>query len=395
IELVGGKARVHARIDRNIIIYKDAKANIVSTGVIGAKYLEIKIGSPKEPVLEEGETIKGISPKSMEQVIDKILSSVDGLLDAVNALTGEAEIKEGPIYKTIKNLEKITDKLNKGFGADETDIRQIVVNMRDTMKSMNRFTGNLDDLISKNKEVLQKDIESFSGSLQRIEDILSKIADFTDKATKSDSVLGQLIADEEVAEEVRETISNIKEAGENVKNITARIGTIKMEWDAKTRYNFEDKQWRVDAGVRMRPKPEKFYSVSIDNIGGNGIGKYDEGGQRTNSVTALIGRDIGDFTLYGGAMKSSGGVGLGYRPLGWKRGKLNIDAYRFSRDVDNENTPWVNITSSLMVTKWGNISIGTEDILSNNGFTSGFHFVFEDEDIAYLLGLLGLSTVTK
>jgi len=51
IELVDNKAQVVASIRKDVRIHKDARARIVSFGIVGTKYLEITSGSEKEPLL--------------------------------------------------------------------------------------------------------------------------------------------------------------------------------------------------------------------------------------------------------------------------------------------------------------------------------------------------------
>ncbi len=59
IELKGGVARLKLRIRRDVILFSDASASIKATGLLGDKYLEIKVGST-EPALKNGESIKDV-----------------------------------------------------------------------------------------------------------------------------------------------------------------------------------------------------------------------------------------------------------------------------------------------------------------------------------------------
>ncbi|MCK4533790.1 MCE family protein, partial [bacterium] len=62
IKLVKNKACVEVWINSKIKIYSDTKARIISTGVIGTKYMEMTMGSVDELMLKDGDTVKGINP---------------------------------------------------------------------------------------------------------------------------------------------------------------------------------------------------------------------------------------------------------------------------------------------------------------------------------------------
>jgi phospholipid/cholesterol/gamma-HCH transport system substrate-binding protein len=383
IDLVEGKARVYVKIKSQVEIHRDCKANIVSTGVIGSKYLEIIRGSSSEPILKDGAVIEGNTPYSMENILDKLMKSVDSFLGGMG---GE---KEGGITKIIKNLEGITDKLNKGLGENESDVRSIVEDMRDTMASLKSASANIDSLIGNNKQVLQKDIDNLSSALEKMNNIFTKI-------DSGEGVLGKLISDKESGKDIKETITNLKHIGEDVKNVTSRFRKIKIDWETNMRYNYKDEEWRSDFGIRIRPSESKFYLFRVDNISGEGSPRYDIGDQKTNSVTALVGTGVNNFSFYGGAIKSTAGGGVGYKMLQDKV-KLNADIYRFGRKTtDNKDeSPALDVTAALKITKWGSVGVGAEDVLVKPGFTTTVRLAFEDDDIAYLLGLVGLTSIAK
>ncbi|MFN3550529.1 MAG: hypothetical protein ACK4WJ_01790, partial [Endomicrobiia bacterium] len=95
-------------------------------------------------------------------------------------------------------------------------------------------------------------------------------------------------------------------------------------------------------------------------------------------------------TLYGGLIKSYGGVGMKLFPLGYKTKLLefNIEAYNFSK---SRSSPQVDLGLNMRLTKWLFLGAKYEDVALSEIFNTSLNIRFEDEDIAYLLGLIGLT----
>ncbi|MBQ1609569.1 MAG: MCE family protein [Elusimicrobia bacterium] len=67
IVLENGRAKVVLVIDRDIKLYSDATAKIVSLGIIGTKYIELTQGTPTNSVVEPGGTINAAKGASLEE----------------------------------------------------------------------------------------------------------------------------------------------------------------------------------------------------------------------------------------------------------------------------------------------------------------------------------------
>ncbi|MFC1566425.1 MlaD family protein [bacterium] len=362
IVLHNGKAKVIAKIKKGIKIHKDARATIASTGVIGSKYLDLTTGTKTEPVLESGAAIEGVSPYSMELIIEKVMNSVESLLDSVGSLTGK-DGEESPFGRIIKNIDELTASLN-----------EVITDNKDT----------LDDSIGRFSNILV----SFEKTAKNLDKLVAKIVD-------GEGTLGELVSDDEIADDVKQTVKSLRQASTDIQHITKRVGEIKMEWDTEIRYNFDDSETRTDFGIRIRPNDRKYYFVGVDNISSNGDGEFDTGDQKNNSVTALIAKDMPHWYIYGGAIKSTGGVGLGFIPWANKRVLIGVDAYRFGRTVEDETKPWLDAAASYRFVRWGYVKVGIEDMLERSGFSGSLNLVIQDDDLSYLLGLFGLSTYSK
>ena len=74
---------------------------------------------------------------------------------------------------------------------------------------------------------------------------------------------------------------------------------------------------------------------------------------------------------------------------------MNIEAFRFSRKVGQETKAWVNLGGKVKITDWWSLGINGEDLLEQKTISTTLNLTFDDEDLAYLLGLAGLSSAVK
>ena len=384
IQLENGEARVIAKIKKGIVIYKNAEVNVVSTGVVGSKYLEIMKGEGKAEVVLEGDSIRGVTPYSMEKVLAKVVKVFDGF-------TSNGNVKDSAIYKTIHNLEQITDKINKGLGKDSSDFREIVLNVKATTKSLKNITGDIEELVGHNKSSLQTDIDKIGEILTSVKSASEKLNKFLDSINNGNGTIATLVNDEKMSKEIKDTIVSLKDVSKDVKELTGKIRKVEVSWNTEIRNNSYDGHTRTDAGIIIAPKPDKRYILSINNISTDAPTVYDIGDQRYNSITALIEKDFGNAMLHGGSIRSSGGVGGGYKLT--KKLGVGADVYRFDRKDKNgkDVPPSVDSYVSYNFVKWAKVKVGCEDAFEKSGVTASVNVTIKDEDISSLFGLIGLS----
>jgi hypothetical protein len=115
----------------------------------------------------------------------------------------------------------------------------------------------------------------------------------------------------------------------------------------------------------------------------------------------VMGHDFGPLTLYGGVIRSAGGAGLRFRPLfmseKWnRRFELEGEAYNFTRDEVVQGIamegPIYNAGARFLIDDpWLWLGAQVEDIKERKNLNANVNITFKDEDIAYLLGFVGLA----
>jgi phospholipid/cholesterol/gamma-HCH transport system substrate-binding protein len=169
---------VEMEIDRGMFdkIREDSVASILTSGVLGDKYVEISIGSPSAPPLKNGATISSSEPEDLFKKGGTLMESL------------AAEFKRGgDIHSMIQNLNKVSQNLavitsdikeRKGmlneviYGKSGAKLAQTMDNLekstqniQELTKKINSGTGSLGALI--NDPTVYEDLKAMMGGARR------------------------------------------------------------------------------------------------------------------------------------------------------------------------------------------------------------------------------------
>ncbi|MBI4396822.1 MAG: MCE family protein [Elusimicrobia bacterium] len=386
IQLVDQRAKVTVRLAEGVQAHEDAKAYVSATGLIGSKYLELTLGSPSAPLLKEGATIQGEPSFSFDDVMKQLQEFFrdDPELGSVS----------DNVRATAANLRRVTDALNTALAKQEKALEEIVLNTRDLSRHAKNVSASLDEITQEKKEDIKVALAKIRSVSERLDSLLAKVE-------KGEGTVGKLMSDDEMGQSLKQTFADVQQAAKEAKTILGRISMVEVYWDYRQRYDFEDRQARADLGLRIVPRPGKFYFVQGNNLGAREDRKLPGSDlEKKNTVTGVMGRDFGPFTLYGGAIRSSGGAGIRYRPFRseeWsRRFELEAEAYDIPRDEVIQgrrlDSPVYNAGARVtLADPWLWLGGRVEDIAERRNLNAYLNITFKDEDIAYLLGFVGLA----
>jgi phospholipid/cholesterol/gamma-HCH transport system substrate-binding protein len=133
---------------------KDSQAFINTMGFMGEKYIELTPGSKDSVLLSAGDTIIGTDPIQMDELLKKGKQIAD-----------EIEIAVG-------SLQKFLDDADDLIVSNKEDVRQIIVNLKETSEHAKGFAKTLEEspwkLIWKTKEKETKDKEEKATGRERM-----------------------------------------------------------------------------------------------------------------------------------------------------------------------------------------------------------------------------------
>jgi len=207
--------RVDMLIESNVgkFIKSSCKVSIGSEGLIGDRLLIISPGNAGDPIAVEGQLLSSVEPVET----DAIIANLQG---------------------TSKELEEIVLKINSGRGTLGRLIHDTIIaeNLNETILNIKRSTKGLDETMA----ATQNNISAIIGNLQIIagnaENFSQQLGETMVKINSGRGTLGRLIQDTIIAENLNQTILNLKTSsrglGETLgaaqSNISAIMGSLQV-----------------------------------------------------------------------------------------------------------------------------------------------------------------------
>jgi len=371
IEITDDKAKVVIWVDSKIKLYKTAKAKITSTGVLGVKYIEIVQGEQTTEYLKDGDNL--YETESVVSIDDALSEGINSLKNFGNMLSSLSKEKDLAIKlkEIVYNLDELSNKLNSSI--DEYQVKKTIQNLQVAGENINTFLSDT-----------KQDVKSTVLTLKNVSEKLDKIVD---NISSTQTIVGQIVSDKESAEKFAQTMSSIKLVAEKADKTLNRINMFTTYWDYRFRYDVSNSVTKNDIGIEIYPKPTKFYYVMVNNVSLEEETSF----EKNNTFSIGLGGTLYNrFTIYGGLIRSYGGIGIKLFPLGYKSKLLEfgLETYNFST---TRSSPQVDIALKLKLARWLYLGARYEDVAVNDILNTSLNITFEDEDIAYLLGLIGLT----
>jgi phospholipid/cholesterol/gamma-HCH transport system substrate-binding protein len=427
IELREGAAKLTLRMDPRVKLYSVASAAIKATGLLGDKYLEVKIGS-KKPLLKSGDTIKNVTEvvdiDDMARNLSEVSSNINKLALSLNESLGTEEAKRS-LKESILNLREITANINSAIISNDK-------RFKDVLDNINNLTASVNEFVNTNKEpftTAMANFKDFSGSLKSDgPEVIRNL----NKATKDFKALV-----EESRTSIKSTTESIKATSESIESIAKKIdsgeGTIgKLVKDDRLYESLNKAAEGVDktigAIVRFRtfitfqadyltkskdgkgyfyltlqPRPDRYYILGVVSdplgrvttketvtTGPSGTTAVEEKQTERNiEFTAQFAKRFKDVALRIGVTENTFGIGGDYF-FNNDKGKVTADIWDFSNDEEGASSPHLRVGVDYFLFKHLFVSAGADNLLNKKwrGAYAGMGLRFEDEDFKYLFGAM-------
>src|SRR5438477_7292159 len=220
------EARIDVKVDRNALVYKDAKTRLITLGLLGEVAIDITQGNDSSGRASDGEIFAG------ERVPD-FGESISKMLDIVKPVAAEATNTLKELQTTAQNLSRITDEnsqLNMGLAQFRT------------------FVENLTSLTARDSSLslALKNIEKISTDLSSNDNIQLTLQNFRESSEKLKGVL----------DDVSNLGPDLKASGTNIKELTETVKTQpwRLIWPSTKKYP-QDEQATAAPTPKKMTKP--------------------------------------------------------------------------------------------------------------------------------------------
>lgn len=364
IELQGDKARVVASISQDVVIYRDAIFSIGSTGIIGSKFLQIEQGHPSAGPLPAESQVEGQDPVSVEKALTKALASLQTLLGDLNGPPGQ----QGTLAKNINA----------------------------TVANVRNLTANLDEMLADAKPAVSASLNRMDDITAKLDALLAKTNEMMSAINQSKGPVGALLHDQAMKDDIKQTVSNVREAAGTAKDVLGRMTQFRVWWNYDWRYEHALKGGRTDIGLKISPREGRYYYVGGANLSSPTDESRGADYQRKNTVDALLGWEGPGWDVGVGVVKSGGGGRVKYTPFHadplWGRFSVVGEAYDFGRNriVNGRRLDHPVLTAGVRARLHRFVGLGAqvEDLQEVARYQTAINVSFEDKDIAYLFGMV-------
>ena len=414
IDLSGTEARVRFVVLKDVELRRDAVLSRKPSSLLGTSVLSLNPGTELSPIIPAGSMINTAPPLGDMNAAMSLVQDIGG---QVNLLLEEFRTNQLALFAvSLETFNSIAKKLDSESEAQLDRISRILESAA---------------LISERTERLMRSSEGdIGGSITDIHEALANIRFITGEIAEGRGNLGQALYDERLYNSILATMEKTEAAAGKLGDALESINTLAkstdvvvnnagevvnkalglgIQVDTNARYDIIAQTARAAASIRLDPASnDRWYRIGVsstpDGVSSRTVKEtLDSSGSRTGyedttetkysiSVDAELARRIGLFTLRGGLLESTAGIGMDFQPFKWvslsgevfhfETGELpNLRAmltfYPFF-DPDS-NKPW----------NWIYLRGGINDALNDNrDYFVGAGIRFADREVKGLVGLV-------
>jgi len=191
------EARIDVRVDKDAMVYKDARARLITLGLLGETAIDITQGNESSGRAEDGQVYAG------ERVPD-FGEAIAQMLDIIQPVAKEATGTLKELQTTAQNLSKITE--------ESSQLNMALAQMRTFAENLTSMTSSDSplQLALKNVQSISENLDKISTDITANNNISMTLQNFRDSSEKLKSAMNNVAPD-------------LEATGANVKDLTATV----------------------------------------------------------------------------------------------------------------------------------------------------------------------------
>lgn len=353
IKIEGDKVVAVLAVHEGVPLYKGAQFSVAMTGIIGTKYIKIVQGQENLGLIAAGEYVSGLNEMPMDEQVAQTMKSVRELVDSIN---------------------------NQGqFGSE----------LNDAMRDIRQLSANVNQLVMTMRPYVTQ-------SMENLEQITEKLNAVMDAISNEEGVLGTLIKDEQMKDQVKQSVSELKTTMTEVKSFVGKMSRFRVYWDFDFFYAPKAEVASSDLALEIFPSSGyTYYRAGISNVGNEDdtLGEHDY--VERNKLDLRFGLYNQWADLSAGMIRGAGGVALQVKPFYnhefLQRFTAGVEFSDWGRDrtVNGRlfDKPNLSYGVDYRVSKYFSVGAWMRDTLETNYFNVKANISFNDQDISSFFGL--------
>ncbi len=277
VEILQDGARINFSVDGNLKIPKGSFIEIKSRGILGDVYIEVVRNQQGSGFMSSGDLMPR-NPESND--IDSLMTNLNAIARDIKKISGSlANVLGSPqgeqsVKNIVDNIEGMTSDLRDITSSQKTNIKEAIKGIRDSAvrvaNLIERNDSKIDQIISDLKtfttELRQistpENREKIESIIANVDEATASIKRMSAKIERGEGTLGQLIAKDETAEEVKATLKSIQD-------VVRPISQLKLTLMDRAEYRVAN----ADTGdkfvnefdVILSTRPDRYYLLGVTN----------------------------------------------------------------------------------------------------------------------------------
>src|SRR3990172_10832 len=388
----------------------EPKSDVKMAGVPIGKVLHVLPGKDVQRNLPAGGRVANTqSPTNLDDMVRKLSAIGDDVKKFTESLSDTFGREEGKkaLGDILRDVRATTATLRSVVTGNEQRFDRILANV-------DRLSADLSDMSSTNKEDVRvtianlrafshtlktetpglvRKLEKMSEGMGGLDNTLAAAGNVMAKIDRGEGTLGKLVNDNTAHTALTDTLDGINRFVRKTDQLKAFID-YRLEWQERP------SEFKHYVNLRLQPAADKYYSIGVVDdprgkfssststvtVNGAPTTVTEEKFDDKLKISALIARRFSGFTVKGGVIESTGGLGLDYELLK-DRLTIGADAYDFTR---KDLPPHLKLYGNYDIVKNLFVTGGVDDVLATERnlrtLFLGFGIKFADEDIKTVLG---------
>ncbi|MEO7795659.1 MAG: MlaD family protein [Thermoanaerobaculia bacterium] len=426
IRLEGRKARVSLLLDQPIAFVEGSYAAIANQGLLGDKFIELRLGAEGAALLPAGSVLPGKTPVSFDDAmakIDDIADSIQGFMGGGAGGIGGQGGAGGGISALIASIQATSEELRALIAENRSSLDGTVRNFErfsaTLAEQLPRLTDQIaqmlkqvDSVVAENRVNLKDSIANIREVSATVQTSVDNLNAITTKIASGEGTLGKLVNSEEAHDQLMSALGSVEKGVGALGATLNRVNELKLELGLEGAYLSEVEDWRSAFRLDLLPhgdESDRFYRVELVSDPRGRISQKREivtvtlpdgstattttdrltSETRRNNWSAVFGFPFADRhgSLWVGILENTAGVQVDYSFFK-KRAMLSLEAFDFGREMDLD--PHLRLTGQWNFYRHVYLQGGYDDPLVEQ-FRSPFVGVgihWSDDDLKYLMGSL-------
>ncbi len=364
IKIENGEVVVVTEIQQGVDIHRGAQFSVVMTGIIGTKYLKIVQGPSTTTVYEDGAYITGVDEVPMDVMITQTMNSIKDFVDSIN---------------------------NQGaFGS----------RLNDTMAEVRQLSASLNQMAAALRPYMMRTMGNLDSASARLNDLMAKADALITSINEGEGVIGSLVKDPQMKEEVKQSVTDLKQTMADVKTFVGKMSRFRVYWDYDFFYMPTAHLSSSDLALEIFPgNGYTFYRVGMANMGNEDDRLDSRDYLEKNKLDVRLGfyNDWAKFSA--GLIRGGGGVALEVKPFKdmdfFDRFTLAGELYDWGRDRvingRNFNKPNLSYGVDFRINRYVTAGAWVRDALETNDVAVKANISFNDQDISSFFGMAAMA----